>query len=63
MVCPICIGTALAQTGPAVVAVVSGATAVKLAFTKVPVKKPDQKEAVAGKKWFHQSTVKARNNY
>lgn len=60
MVCPICIGAALAQTGPAVVAVVSGATAAKLAFSKGVVKQPAQKEAVAGKKRIHQSTVKAR---
>lgn len=60
MVCPICIGAALAQTGPAVIAVVSGATAAKLAFSKSVAKKPAQKEAVAGKEWTRQSSVKAR---
>lgn len=54
MVCPMCIGAALAQTGPAVIAVVSGATAAKLAFSKGAVK-PAEKEAVLGKRSIRQS--------
>ena len=49
MVCPVCIGAALAQTGPAVMAVVSGATAAKLAFSK-GAGKPVQQEASKGGK-------------
>ena len=58
MVCPMCIGAALAQTGPAVIAVVSGATAAKLAFSKGAVK-PAPREAVVGKGPVRQS-VKAK---
>ena len=58
MVCPMCIGAALAQTGPAVIAVVSGATAANLAFSKGAIKAA-QKEAVVGKGPTRQS-VKAK---
>ena len=34
MVCPMCVGAAVAQTAPVIVAAVSGATAAKLAFRK-----------------------------
>lgn len=59
MVCPMCIGAALAQTGPAVIAVVSGATAARLAFSKGAVK-PARQEAAAGNTSIRQS-VKAKN--
>lgn len=60
MVCPVCIGAALAQTGPAVMAVVSGATAAKLAFPKRAVKPVQQEASKGGKGSFRQGKAKAK---
>lgn len=44
-----CTGAALAQTGPALVAAVSGATAAKLALQKVDVKRAVSKQPVVSR--------------
>lgn len=60
MVCPVCIGAALSQTMPAVVAAVSGATAAKLAYQKATVNKASLKVAKPSKIWTGRSAVKGQ---
>ncbi len=60
MVCPVCIGAALSQTVPAVVAAVSGATATKLAFQKAAVKRVPVNNPVPSRRWTGQSAIKGR---
>lgn len=60
MVCPICIGAALSQTMPAVVAAVSGATAAKLAYQKAVVIRTPPKTSVHTRRWTGQPTVDRR---
>ena len=43
MVCPMCVGAAVAQSAPVIVAAVSGATAARLAFQKQFNKRPSAK--------------------
>ena len=60
MVCPICIGAALAQTMPAVVAAVSGATAAKLAYQKAVVVRTPPKTSVHTRRQTGQPVVHRR---